>query len=414
MLHETAAVPSLIVRTVEIDDPGPLIPLVRADGPLVWSRRGEGMAAGGCALRLEFGGAGRFAAASEAWTALLAAAEVDDEVHLSGSGLIAFGAFAFDDESAATSVLIVPSVVIGRRDGRFWSTTITAEDGAAPDPLIASAFAHENRVSFVPGRMSRDRYRAAVGEATRRIRAGELEKVVLARDGVGRLPVDSDPRRAIDDLAAGYPDCWAFAVDGLIGASPETLVRVSHGAVGARVLAGTAPRGTDAAHDKAASAALLASRKDRGEHEFAVQSLIDVLDEHTRGMAIAAGPFPLELPNLWHLATDVTGELADGSTSLDLLGTLHPTAAVAGTPRTAAVELIRELEPFDRRRYAGPVGWVGADGDGEWAIALRCAQLEADGTLTEYAGAGIVADSDPEHELAETSLKFRPIVEAFT
>jgi menaquinone-specific isochorismate synthase len=124
-------------------------------------------------------------------------------------------------------------------------------------------------------------------------------------------------------------------------------------------------------------------------------------------------PFTLRLPNVWNLACDVEGLLADGSSSLDLLSALHPTAAVAGTPTREAVAAIEELEPFDRGRYAGPVGWVGADGDGEWAIALRCGQVEADGVVRAFAGAGIVAGSVAARELAETSLKFRPIVEAF-
>jgi menaquinone-specific isochorismate synthase len=121
----------------------------------------------------------------------------------------------------------------------------------------------------------------------------------------------------------------------------------------------------------------------------------------------------LKLPNLWHLATDIAGTLASGSNSLDLVFALHPTAAVAGTPTVAAVEVIDDLEPFDRGRYAGPVGWIGADGDGEWAIALRCAQL-TDSTVTAYAGCGIVSDSVPANELVETEMKFRPIVDALS
>jgi menaquinone-specific isochorismate synthase len=133
---------------------------------------------------------------------------------------------------------------------------------------------------------------------------------------------------------------------------------------------------------------------------------------HASGVSTNPQPFPLALPNLWHLASDVTGTLSDGSSSLDLVAALHPTAAVAGTPTDAALHLIAELEPFDRGRYAGPVGWVSAGGDGEWAVALRCAQIDAS-TVRAFAGAGIVADSDPARELAETELKFRPIVEAF-
>src|SRR5690606_10326232 len=158
--------------------------------------------------------------------------------------------------------------------------------------------------------------------------------------------------------------------------SPETLVTVQGGAVTARVLAGTIGRGADADADTAASAHLAGSTKDLDEHRYAVQSLLDSLAPHVRAMAHSDQPFLLKLPNLFHLATDVEAELADGASSLDLVGALHPTAAVAGTPTDAAIAAIRELEPFDRGRYAGPIGWIDAAGNGEWAIALRCAQFD--------------------------------------
>ncbi len=252
-------------------------------------------------------------------------------------------------------------------------------------------------------------------QALERIAAGELSKVVLARDLTGSIPAGSDLRRLVRALSTGYPDTWAFAVDGLIGASPETLVTVQQRTVTARVLAGTIGRGADADADTVASSHLASSTKDLDEHEYAVQSVLASLRPHTRALAASEQPFLLKLPNLFHLATDVEGELADGGSSLDLVGALHPTAAVAGTPTSAAIAAIRELEPFDRGRYAGPVGWVDAAGNGEWAIALRCAQFtpaETDIAVTAYAGAGIVAGSDPESELLETRVKFRPLVDA--
>ena len=205
-----------------------------------------------------------------------------------------------------------------------------------------------------------------------------MSKVVLARDLVGSVPAGSDLRRLVRALASGYPDCWTYAVDGIIGASPETLVTVSGGTVTARVLAGTAPRGADADADTAASLALATSAKDQDEHLYAVQSVLASLRPHTSALAASEQPFTLKLPNVFHLATDVEGELSGGASALDLVAALHPTAAVAGTPTDAALEVIRRLEPFDRGRYAGPVGWVDANGDGEWAIALRCAQFDLD------------------------------------
>jgi menaquinone-specific isochorismate synthase len=268
-------------------------------------------------------------------------------------------------------------------------------------------------VKFDFGPLDRPGYMRAVGEALEHLRAGELSKVVLARSMVGHLPPGADLRVLLAELATGYPDTWTFAVDGLVGSSPETLVTANHGTVTARVLAGSAPRGTDPASDQDAAAELATSTKDLDEHQFALRSLLASLAPHATNVTSSEQPFTLKLPNLWHLASDVEGELSDGSSSLDLIAALHPTAAVAGTPTPKALALIRELEPFDRGRYAGPVGWVGADGDGEWAIALRSAQVDLDGTVTAYAGAGIVTDSDPEKEMLETRMKFRPIIDAF-
>ena len=404
----------LQAETAPLDDVRQLIPFLDSRTPLLWLRKGEGMAAIGEVLRLDFSGPDRIEQASAAWRATASAAIVEDAVRTPGTGLVAFGTFAFADESTATSTLIVPEVVIGRRGNRSWITRIRRvgeqPSGALPVP---TPFGDEYRLSLLPGELGGEGYRSVVAAAVERIREQDLSKVVLARDLRGHLPLESDLRRALVELALGYPDCWTFAVDGLVGSSPETLVRVHHGTVTARVLAGTISRGSDAARDAAAAAELAASAKDQGEHRFAVTSVMDALRPHSADVAASDEPFTLKLPNLWHLATDVAGMLSDGSSSLDLAAALHPTAAVAGTPRREALALIRELEPFDRGRYAGPVGWVGADGDGEWAIALRCAQLTPEGDLTAYAGAGIVADSDPDRELAETTMKFRPIVEAF-
>nr|WP_218870154.1 isochorismate synthase [Herbiconiux flava] len=404
----------MIVETHPVDDVKLLIPLIDPRHPLVWLRKGQGMAGIGEALRLEFGGAGRMLDACAAWKDVVAAARVTDPVKLPGSGLIAFGTFAFADDSAATSTLIVPRVVIGKRDGRFWVTKVRVEGSDEPLPTaMTRPLGPEYRLTLLPGEVSADGFRASVDAAVERISAQELDKVVLARDLVGHLPAGADLRRPLTDLALGYPDCWTYAVDGFVGSSPETLVRVSHGTVSARVLAGTTARGADAQADHDQAVALATSPKDLDEHGFAVSSVLAALRPHSRSLTTSELPFTLKLPNLWHLASDVEGVLSDGSTSLDLIAALHPTAAVAGTPTETALRVIHELEPFDRGRYAGPVGWVGADGDGEWAVALRSAQVDEAGDITAYAGCGIVADSDAEREYLETKMKFRPIVEAF-
>jgi len=401
--------PSLAVRTTSIDHISPLLDVVDRARPLVFVRGGAGMAGIGEALRLEFSGPHRMAEAADAWRAVAAAATVDDEVGVPGSGLVAFGSFAFDDESAEKSVLIVPRIVIGRRDGVAWITRVDGAELPAGKPVGASV-----RLSLVDGALGADDYARAVAGAVRAIDDGRVSKVVLARDLVGTLPAEADLRLVAATLLTAYPDCYAFAVDGLIGASPETLVKSERGVVSARVLAGSAARGVDAVTDEHAALALATSPKDLDEHAFALRSLLLSLGPHARDVVTGEQPFTLRLPNLWHLASDVRGRLTDGSSSLDLIASLHPTAAVAGTPTTEALALIRELEPFDRGRYAGPVGWVGADGDGEWAIALRCAQVHADGTVRAFAGAGVVAESVPEREVAETAMKFRPVVDAFS
>jgi len=428
----------LVAQTREIPPVDDLLAHASAAHPRAWLRRGEGFVAAGEGVaavirvpadptaphRSSAGGSVaprlRSDQIAARWRDVAALAEIDDPVGLPGTGLIGFGALAFDERSAAQSVLIVPQTVIGRREGRSWLTRIRAADDPdfAPVPPPTPNGTHwAGRVG--PGAQTPQGYQDAVRLALEEIAAGAYRKVVLARDLTGTVPGDADLRRLIRALAAGYPDTWTFAVDGLIGASPETLVTAHRRAVTARVLAGTAARGADADADHSASAALAASGKDLDEHRYAVQSVLRSLRPHAADLRADEEPFVLELPNLFHLATDVAGLLGDGASSLDLIGALHPTAAVAGTPTEVAIEAIRRLEPFDRGRYAGPVGWIDATGDGEWAIALRCAQFgeapdEASGArrVTAYAGAGIVAGSEPEAELLETRVKFRPLVDA--
>lgn len=398
--------------------------LAHADAlrPTFWGRRGDALAAFGESLVLE-GGATPASDLGARWRALAALAEIDDPVALPGTGLLGFGSFAFDPSSAAPGRLTVPRVIVGRRGSRSWVTRISpADEPPAPDESDDtpgwSDYGPYWPATLRPGALHPSGYQAAVRGALAAIAAGEVSKVVLARDIAGSVPSDADLRRLARALASGYPDCWTFAVDGLIGASPETLVTVSGGTVTARVLAGTTPRGANADADTAASLALATSAKDQDEHLYAVQSVLAALRPHTSALAASEQPFTLKLPNVFHLATDVEGELSGHASALDLVAALHPTAAVAGTPTDAALAVIRRLEPFDRGRYAGPVGWVDSRGDGEWAIALRCAQFDlaggdADGIpLRAHAGAGIVAGSDPEAELLETRVKFRPIVDA--
>ena len=418
-----AATTTLAVTTTALEaastDVESLLHLADARNPLVWLRYGEGLIGSGEALRLSFTGPHRFTDAAAAWRAVVSNATIDDQVGVPGTGLVAFGSFAFAAGSSATSTLVVPHVIIGRREGRAWLTRITLRNSngsAAPEvdayTPIGTPPGPAYPLEFIRGTLDAAGYASAVRTAVARIAAGELGKVVLARDIFAPIPEDADLRHPLLRLATSYPDTWTFALDGLIGSSPETLVRVDHKAVSARVLAGSTGRQIDPDADRQAAAALLGSAKNREEHGFAVRSILESLSPHTSALKVSEEPFTLRLPNIWHLASDLEGVLGGGSSSLDLLSALHPTAAVAGTPTAAALNVIDDLEPFDRGLYAGPVGWVDARGDGEWAVALRCGQV-ADGRVTAYAGCGIVAGSEPQRELAETRLKFRPIVDAF-
>ncbi|MGB4778931.1 isochorismate synthase, partial [Microbacterium sp.] len=353
------------------------------------------------------------------WREVAAAAQLDDHVGIPGSGLVAFGALPFDPASPAVAVLTVPRLTIGQRGDRTWATWVLPDAGAPdPDEPHPIAYGPHWSAAVGPGALTPDGYQDAVRAALAAIATGEVSKVVLARDLVGTAPAGADLRRLVRSLASAYPGTWVYAVDGLIGASPETLVTVQSRQVTARFLAGTAARGANPDADRDAALALATSAKDLAEHGYAVRSLVDALTPYTTALAAAEEPFTLSLPNVWHLATDVEATTAAGTSALDLVGVLHPTAAVAGTPTDAAISVIRRIEPSDRGRYAGPVGWVDAHGDGEWAIALRGAQFEpagadADGIrFTAHAGAGIVAGSDPESEMLETRVKFRPIIDA--
>lgn len=408
----------LQVVSREFDAPSEWQALEHLPGnPLVFLKNGEGLIGFGEELRLKSRGANRISELAEQWRAVCATASVDDSVKASGSGLIAFGSMAFADQSEIESVLIIPSQVIGFKDGRAWHTAITS-DGSSP-AVEAPGFAVKPqeyspalRLNFEDGVFDSSAFANSVAEAVKQIRAHDIEKVVLARDIRAAVPTGFDLRANLARLAKRYASCWSYSVDGTFGASPELLVRVSLGQVSARVLAGTAGRGTEPSIDAAISKALASSNKNRSEHRFAVDSLVKSLSPYCEAIEADSEPFSLALPNLWHLASDVQGVLRENASSLDLVAALHPTAAVAGTPTDLAKKLIDKIEPFDRLRYAGPIGWLDATGDGEWVIALRGGQI-SDSHITAFAGCGIVAESDPEAELAETELKFAPIRNAF-
>jgi menaquinone-specific isochorismate synthase len=407
----------LVVRTVELElpDDASLMDLVPEDHPVTWLRRGDGLVGCGIAAELRSSGAGRFAETNDWWQELTAHAIVRDDVEVPGSGLVGFGTFAFADEPG-DSTFVVPEVILGRRGDVSWLTTVSSLGGL--DQLdrrleLATTPPEPAGVKFADGALNSEEWMAAVAEAVGRIAAGDLEKVVLARDLVATADEPIDVRWPLRRLAESYPMCWTFHVDGMFGATPELLVRRERGLVTSRVLAGTIRRTGDDQRDLALAARLARSSKDLEEHEYAVRSVAEALEPHCSSMNVPETPFVLHLPNVMHLASDVAGVVHDAATvtSLQLAEALHPSAAVGGTPTRTAVDLIAELERMDRGRYAGPVGWMDATGDGEWGIALRSAKVEGN-TVRLFAGCGIVADSDPEAELAETQGKFVPVRDA--
>ena len=406
----TTAQTRTLARSVPVADPGPLLDTLPHGQVVTWTRGTDGFAAWGEAARLTVSGPDRFEQAARWWSDLCASLEIDDQVHVPGSGPVAFASFTFDD-GPGTSVVIVPSVIVGRRDGASWVTTIGDADAGLPD---ARPIASAGQVRYSDGSVTSAAFERAVEAAVGRIAAGALDKVVLARDLVASTQNPIDPRALLGPLSRMYPSCWTFAVDGLVGATPELLVRRTGDHVVSRVLAGTTPRSSDAVVDAQHAADLLASDKDRVEHELAVQSVSQTLGPFCSDLVVPRAPEVVRLANVQHLQTDITGRLANGETALDLAASLHPTAAVCGTPTGRARALIRELEGMDRGRYAGPVGWIDSRGDGAFGIALRCAQIDPDDrrTLRMYAGCGIVAGSVPTDELAESQTKLLAIREA--
>jgi menaquinone-specific isochorismate synthase len=402
----------LVVRTIgiELDESTQLLDLVPHDHPVSWLRQGDGLVGWGRAAEITTTGPTRFADADKWWAVTVARAVVRDEIAEPGTGLVCFGAFAFADQPG-DSVLTVPSVVVGRRGDVAWLTTIP-RGSLAPQvpPALADPPHPPVGVSFADGSMDGEHWMSVVADAVARINAGELEKVVLARDLIVTAEEPVDVRWPLRRLATDYPMCWTFHVDGIFGASPEMLVRRERGLVTSRVLAGTIRRTGDDERDLALAATLARSSKDLEEHEYAVRSVADALDPHCSSMNVPESPFVLHLPNVMHLATDVAGVVHDSATvsSLQLAAALHPSAAVGGTPTPVALDLITEIEGMDRGRYAGPAGWMDASGDGEWVIALRSAEV-AGSTVRLFAGCGIVGASDPEAELAETQAKFVPV-----
>jgi menaquinone-specific isochorismate synthase len=395
-------------------------------------RDGSALAALGCVHVLQGRGADRFRAVGREWSALVADALTDDLDGPPASGLVAVGGFAFADdgggsprwEGFAPASMIVPELSLARRGERV---SLTLNVSVAPDDTVEDVLARargrldELRTPALPlldpapagayrvlSPMPPAHFEEAVARAVERIRAGELEKIVLARDVEVHAPVDHDVGAVLGLLREAFPSCYVFAVGRgngtFIAASPELLVRREGQRASTVGLAGSIRRSADPAIDDHLGEQLLQSEKDREENAIVVRRIAQALRPFSVWVTAAPEPAVVRVANIQHLGTPIRAQLTSPLSAIELAGVLHPTPAVGGEPWSVASPLIPALEGLDRGWYAGPVGWTDATGDGEFCVALRCALLR--GRMAHlYAGGGIMRDSDPSAELAETEVK---------
>ena len=372
-----------------------------------WVRGGDGLVGFGIHKRHTVSGPDRFTEARKWWRNSINEFDIRNNLHGAGTGPILFGSFSFD--STEESQLIIPKVVIGQRNGKSWITWI----GNQSQPQLSRASDKRAPLHLSWSGSNGDVWQERVARAIEKIKGGKLEKVVLARFTTATSDSAISARPILNYLSSEYPSTWIYSNDGLIGATPELLVRLSKSLITSRILAGTIRKTGDDERDLALAGSLARSSKDLEEHEYAVRSVADALAPFCSSMNVPESPFVLHLSNVMHLATDVTGVLSDNSSPSDifeLVARLHPSAAVCGTPTEVAKRTIDEIEGISRGRYAGPVGWIDAKGDGELGIALRCGQISHDKkSIRIYAGCGIVAGSDPEREYAESQAKLLPM-----
>jgi isochorismate synthase len=435
--------PVLVSVTTEIRPRDPLALFARGVGVthnrLFWSRPAAGLAVAGlgAAWHVAASGPDRFAQAADAWRELIAHAAIDADPTLPFGGPMAAAGFSFDPlrpasglwEGFSDGLLLLPRVVLACT-GELATLTVNGLVG----PRTSSIDLHlsaARRLQALIGRGWRaprvadgvelsdalppGAWQAMVGAAVRELRAGQMEKVVLAREVRARSAVPFDPAAALDALCRDYPDTFVFAVARggrtFLGASPERLVALQGDTVLASALAGTTGRGATAEQDAALGAALLASVKDQHEHAVVVRSIKAALSDVCSMVTAPERPELMRVRNLQHLFTPISGRIADDRGVLDLVARLHPTPALGGQPREAALAWIREHEQLDRGWYGAPVGWIDARGQGEFAVAIRSA-LVGNSEASLFAGCGIVADSDPAREEQETIIKLRAMLGA--
>jgi menaquinone-specific isochorismate synthase len=401
----------LVSRTVELDDRVPVDLIgVAGVGGFVFEQEGHGLAGRGEALRIDLphGLAGDLSVVDDA----LRGIDRDDD--RSAVGPVALGALPFDRHQPAS--LVVPALVVRRdADGRQWATTV----GEARAPVLAVDLVSPTGGDVLPDGFSLTSPRShpdwerTIGDAIDAISAGHLEKVVVAREVLVEANREIVVPDVLERLRALYPACAVFCMDGFLGASPELLVERRGSSVRSHPLAGTYPRSGDPHADEVLAAELVASVKDQREHRFVIEDIERVLRPLCATLDVPAEPTIMQLRNVLHLGTEIQGTLhgRPAPSALELAAALHPTPAVAGTPTDAALAWLASNEGLARGRYAGPVGWVDAAGDGMFAVGIRSA--EVDGRRARlFAGVGVVEGSEPRRELVETQLKFQAILAA--
>lgn len=398
------------VNTTRLGAHLPLLELLPDQNPLTWVRNGEGLVGWGVYDSITVKGPNRFDDARKWWHQHLDSFEINNEVHGPGTGPVLFTSFSFDENE--DSELVIPKVIVGARNQSTWITWI----GNEPQPKLLDRAASSQLPKIKWRESDVDSWKEKVLTAVSEIQEDVLDKVVLAREIVADAESEIDVRGVLRNLSKEYPGTWVYSNKGLIGATPELLIRLNNSMVVSRVLAGTISKTGDDDKDLALAASLARSSKDLEEHEYAVRSVADALAPFCTSTNVPDAPFVLHLSNVMHLATDVTGAIKDSHKVVDIfsiLSKLHPSAAVCGTPTNIAASLIKRIEGINRRRYAGPIGWVDAKGDGEQGIALRCGCINGK-EVHAFAGCGIVAGSDASREVAESQAKFLPIINALS
>lgn len=441
--------PILVSASVTIDPLDDLLALVdataTADGhAFFWQRPADRFTLAGIGSTAAFSanGAGRFAEIDAACDLLLADAVIDEGNGGDTAGPRFVGGFAFGDEPSPdgpwrefpAGQLVLPRWTVAQGDGVSVLTVNVLVDAGADatrivEDLGAECARLQGRAPVVPdgtGDRSSARYEAApleplqawqeaVAATVADIGAGRIDKLVLARTCTVQSTRPFDCARVVRRLGQAYPSCatfWLAMPQGhFLGATPEPLVRLRGRTVSTAAVAGSIRRGTSPDTDRALAGALRDSRKDRREHVVVVRAMQAALGPLCDELQVAPEPHLLQLSNVQHLVTPITGQLSEPRRLLDLVARVHPSPAVAGHPREAALRLLRQRETMDRGWYAGPVGWMNGRHEGEFAVALRCALVRGP-RATLFAGAGIVAGSDPEAELAETRLKLQPLLSA--